>query len=659
MALSLFVAFDPSSLLAETLLPPVVVTANKQERPYEDVSASVTVIDRDEIRRQNATTVPEVLRNVVGANVTAVGSHGDDVDARLRGADRDETLVLIDGIPINDVREHRASFLGTIPLDNVERIEIVRGSQGVLYGSDAVGGVINIITRKRSDKNRIGAFFEGGNLQTLREGVEGSGSAGSAQYSGSFSRTDQGGRFGRDRFSESAVSANFGYKILPSLEVETGVNYLRDDQDLFYEFQTAFDPTIMGLLVQIDPDNDSHIHRDNVVGRVSLKATPKPWWEAQLHYGLFVDLEHLTNNAAGDTAPPGFTPGAQDFRGNGRQNTIDLRNFFTLYDTPSFATQLTVGFEFQDERFKFTDPPSSFPAPGQKGGRQNYAPYIQQTFRFFDGNLILTGGARYDHNTTWGHEWSPAASVLYKLKKTGTTFRASYGEGFHGPTMIDFFDQILLRATGDPSFQAVRLQPELSQSYEAGVEQKIGSWMNASAAFFYIDYDRLFDGLQFLQDAFSTGIEAGVTIEPLPWLKFGGNYTFLKAVDEVNHTRLADRPRHQGNFFVQAEPISRLDVRADVHVVGNRRIPDKISTSAGDLGVLFVDPAGNTSASGILPGYVKVDLSASYDLMRDRGALEQWKLYFKIENLFDDSYQEKFGFPAPGITFLAGTKATF
>src|SRR5262249_20217530 len=150
-------------------------------------------------------------------------------------------------------------------------------------------------------------------------------------------------------------------------------------------------------------------------------------------------------------------------------------------------TQLTVGFEFEDERLNFTDfgtdPPTVFPAPGQKGNRQNYAPYVQETFRFLDGNLIVTGGTRYDHNTTWGNEWSPAASLLYKLKKTGTTFRASYGEGFHGPTILDFFNQILLRLTGDPSFQAVLLQPELSRSYEAGVEQKVGTWGRVSATF--------------------------------------------------------------------------------------------------------------------------------------------------------------------------------
>src|SRR5262249_43957654 len=155
-----------------------------------------------------------------------------------------------------------------------------------------------------SEKNRVGTWFEGGNLETFREGIEASGSSNGLQYSGSFSRTDQGGRFARDRFSKDAVSANIGYKISPSLEVQTGVNYLRDDQDLFYDFETASDPTTNGLLVNINPDTNSHIHRDSVVGHVTVKATPKSWWRSQLDYGLFFNREHLTNSDIGDTAPP-------------------------------------------------------------------------------------------------------------------------------------------------------------------------------------------------------------------------------------------------------------------------------------------------------------------------------------------------------------------
>ncbi len=653
-------AFFSLASHAETVLPPVVVTADKQERPLDAVAASATVISREEIESQQARTVPEVLRNAAGVDVVSSGSFGDDTDVRLRGADRDEVLILVDGVSVNNVSEGRASFLGTIPLENVERIEIVRGSQGVLYGSDAVGGVVNIITRKGAETPTFSASFEGGNLETFRETVDGAFQVGKFRFSGGASRTDQGGRFDRDRFGETAVSANFGYRFLPELEVSAGVNYLRSDQELFYEFQSSFDPATGTILVKIDPDNDSRFHSDKVVSHLSVKGAPRPWWNAELLYGLFLDLEDLENTSAGDTADPGFFPGDQDFSGRGLRNSVDLRNFFSVYESPVFSTQLTVGFEFQDERLRFTDFGGfEFPAPGQEGARQNYAPYAQQNFRFFEEKLILTGGVRFDRNTTFGHEFSPAASVLFKIPRTKTTLRASYGEGFHAPTVLEFFDQVLLRETGDPFFNAIRLEPELSQSYEAGVEQAIGEWADLSATFFYIDYDRLFDGLQFIRDAYGAGVEIGATVKPLRWLKAGGNYTFLRAIDEATGSRLADRPRHRGHLFIEAEPTDRLTVRTDVNVVGNRAVPSAISTSGGDLDVLFIDPAGNTSAAGTVSGYVKVDLAASYEVLRNRLAMKSGRVYCKVENLLDDAYQEKFGFPAPGITFLVGAKASF
>jgi len=651
-------------LSAETVLPSVIVTANKQEKTQDVVAASSTVITRDEIDSRHSRNIPEILRNAAGLDVVSSGSFGDDNDVRLRGADRDEVLILVDGVSINTVTEGRAAFLGSIPLDHVERIEIVRGSQSVLYGSDAVGGVINIITRKGAEEPTFSAAFEAGNLQTFREVLDGAFQTEKFKFSGATSRTDRGGRFDNDRFGETSVSVNASYRFLPELEVGAGVNYIRSDQDLFYEFQSGFDPATGSLLVKVDPDNDNHFHTDAVVHHLSVKAAPKPWWSSELLYGLLVNLEDLENTSAGDVADPGFAPNDQDFEGREFRNTVDLRNFFSLFESSVFSTQLTLGFEFQDDRLHFTDIGGVvFPAPGQQGDRQNYAPYLQEEFRFFDEKLILTGGARFDHNTTFGSEWSPAGSVLVKVPKTKTTFRASYGEGFHAPTVLEFFDQVLLRETADPSFQALRLESELSQSYEAGVEQRFGESEGLSgdfrATFFYTDYDRLFDGLQFISDAYSTGVEVGGSLRPVKWLRVGGNYTFLKAVNEATNQRLADRPRHRTNLFIESDPTDRLKIRADVNVTGKRRIPDALSTSAGDIPVIFIDPAGNSSASGDLSGYVKVDLAASYEIIRDRFAMKSGKLYFKIDNILDDSYQEKFGLPAPGVTFLAGAKATF
>ncbi|MFO1519494.1 MAG: TonB-dependent receptor [bacterium] len=651
-------------------IPEVVVTATKKETLEEDVSASVTVINRKDIESQVGSTVPDVLQNLAGVDLVTVGTPGDDTDLRIRGSDRDEVLVLLDGVPINNIREHRALFLGIIPLEIVERIEIVRGPQSILYGSDAVGGVVNIITRKGTKNIQVPISFEAGNLGTFRETIGISDSPGKAEYNFLLNRMDQAGQFDRDRFGGWSAHGNLTYHFTPKVQASVGIHYFHSDQELFYEFLSSFDPATGAVLAKINKDNDNEFHRDVVVGRADVKATINKRWSLEFLYGLFVDRDSTFNTPFGDVAPPPFTPGQQDFNGSGIEHTADLRNFFNLYESEKFSTDLTVGFEFQRERVKFDDNPNGafFPMPGQPDSRENYAPYFLQNFRFWGDTLIVSGGARFDHNTTYGNEWSPRGSVLYKLKKTGTTFRASYGEGFHGPTILDFFNTVLQKELGLP-FQAARLQSELSRSYEAGVEQKIGKWAEVDASFFYTQFHRLFDELQFMDHAHVAGVEVNVEIKPISRLRLGGNYTFLSAKNDADGSRLSDRPENRWNIFAEGKPFDALQLRLDLNYVGSRLIPNVISTDVGDIPLVFIDsngvPEGGSIAAGLtekgrtLGGYFKVDFAANYHIAKNRWHMKDWKVYGKVLNLLNAQYQEKFGFPAPGITFLLGTQATF
>jgi outer membrane receptor for ferrienterochelin and colicin len=164
-------------------------------------------------------------------------------------------------------------------------------------------------------------------------------------------------------------------------------------------------------------------------------------------------------------------------------------------------------------------------------------------------------------------------------------------------------------------------------------------------------------------------VEVDLELKPLERLRFGGNYTFLKSKNEDTGTRLADRPNNTWNVFVEGRPMNSLTLRLDVNGVGNRLIPNFITTDAGDLPVIFIDPDGRiqggsfanalTENGRTLSGYVKVDLAATYNIVNNRWHLKNWKVFGKVENLLDDQYQEKFGFPAPGITFLLGSQAIF
>lgn len=673
---SLFISllfFTPSIYpqASHTTLSPVVVTADKSETSADQASAPTYVITEENIKTQGATSLPEVLNNVPGLDVVHLGSPGDDVDIRLRGADRDEVLILLNGVPINATRDHRALFLGNLPVENIERIEIVQGSQSVLYGSDAVGGVINILTKKGSAGVEPFVRFTTGNLGLFKEDAGISGSQGKALWYLSGGREDQRGRFERDRYKGTLASGNFSYLFNPDLQVDIGGQYIHSNQELFYEILTSFDAPTSSLVIRLDPDNNRFLNRDLLATHMQWKAKPLHRVETNLLYGFFGDWDRSANTSTNDTDPAGFTSNPQDFKGHGFRHHIDFKNAVEWLSSESLRASSIIGFEFEDERIGYTDLTSSFPAPGQKGDRQNYAPYLLNTLHILNDRLIVSGGFRWDHSTTFGSEWSPRISVIYKASDFGTLLRGNYSEGFHGPTILDFYNQVLFQATGNSNFHPVRLQAELSQSYEASVEQNFSDRAKAVATFFYIDYDGLLDELQYIPDAYTSGLQVSLSGKPLPndRVTLGADYTFLEGVNEASQTRLANRPHDRLHLFAEAKPVQRLSIRTDLNVVGNRLIPNKLSTSSGDFNLIIEDTAGNpsggtranslTEEGRTLAGYAKLDLSSTYTLTENKWGMEDWKVFVVIENLLDDQYQEKYGLPAPGISFKLGSSARF
>ena len=201
------------------------------------------------------------------------------------------------------------------------------------------------------------------------------------------------------------------------------------------------------------------------------------------------------------------------------------------------------------------------------------------------------------------------------------------------------------------------------------MDQKLGKWGEIGASFYYTQYHHLFDGLQFINNATVYGTEIELVMHPLKRLRFGGNYTFMHTQNDDDGTRLADRPNQQWNVFVEGRPLDKLLLRLDVDIVGNRLIPNTISTASGDIPFIFLDlngvPEGGSFAAAATPqgrtlgAYTTTHIAATYNIAKDRWHLKNWKVYGKVMNLFNSHYQQKFGFFEPGITFLMGTQATF
>ncbi len=634
---TVFAAEEDATPNEATELAPVVVTADRRPQSIEEVTSPIFVVDRQEIVDQGAQTALDALRTVPGVDVTSNGAPGDDNDIHLLGTDRDEVLVLIDGVPINTVLDNRPTILGTIPASTVERIEVIEGAQTGMYGSRAVGGVINIITRTGEPGIYGDVGFRGGNLGTFIEDAGTSGGAGNHRWRLHYQRWDQYGRFAHDRTAQNALSANWRYDFSDELDVSISPQYFNTDQEL------AFDAVAEGPIFYFPRDTNRALRRDTVVVPIQLALHMKPWWESYFDYSYYYQHVRLHNPPTGDVTP-GTILGDQFASSSEDRHRISFRNVFIPLDHQGYRDLFTVGFDVDVEHLGFLNGPSGgphvhFPLPGQKFDRQNYAVFLQNVFHLKRW-LILSAGMRYDDNSMFGHALTARASVATHIAPSGTTVKFNYAETFNAPL-------ITLYVLG------IQPQKETAQNYSAGVEQDLWGKGTLSSFFFYSDYDSFFsDGADPVgtNDAYAMSVETTLKLRPLRWLRFQGSYTWTRARDEVRNVPLPERPAHTWKAMLTVEPIKHLVFQADLRVVGERHW-------GTNSNFIFVDWQGNVS-DGTLDRYTRLDLAGHYTFSFPR-ILQDLRLSARVANVLNESYQEKFGHPAPGVNFLIGFSGTF
>ncbi|MBI4411747.1 MAG: TonB-dependent receptor [Deltaproteobacteria bacterium] len=654
----------------EAEIEEVVISANKIEQPLEEATVTIDRITSRQMEDQKADSVPDALRDISGLDVNSRGPQGEDIDFRLRGSDRDEVLLLLDGIPIHSTSEAKADFLDLLPVEHIERIEVLKGSQSILYGSDAVGGVINIIMKRGRPGKNFSFKWEAGNLSTFRETAGGSGGNDNTQIFAAFSRADSGGRGPNDFLSSNAFTGVFTHHVNDDFMVELGANLLVSDQELRKDQIITFsaDGSIHDYVV-----NDSNSERRFIVTTDFLKVENR-WngiYDTKITYGFNFIRERILNSNAGD-APvdetgTALTTNSNHFRSHSYRHDLDFLNNIRVFNDEKRRIEnlFQAGFAITAEHLSFISNSlegdvgaglpfsTSYPTPGSKANRQNYAVYFQDIFNWKD--FTLTAGMRYDNNSTFGEELSPRASAAYHIKKTDTKIHGAYSEGFHAPIISDFFD---FTVGGAVTSIPIKGQQELSQSYEAGVDQYL--WdrkIFARAVWFFIDYDRLLDIAQAVNDASSWGIETDIGVKPFEWLEFGGNYTYNRTHNDDDGTELTMRPRHRLNVHTTVKPLKGLILRADVNRVSSRLTPGTISLTLGDFPVVFFDSANRSDS--LVAGHVNLDLAASYSIPHKISWIKDWEVFARGQNLLDDEYEESFGYDMPGIQVYGGTKIDF
>ncbi|HEX4387873.1 MAG TPA: TonB-dependent receptor [Steroidobacteraceae bacterium] len=599
-------------------LEQVVVTATRIPTPEDHLASSVTVITAEDIAAKQERTLTDVLQDVPGLNVVQVGGPGGQTSLFIRGTNSNHTKVFIDGIDVGDPSNSTASFdAGQLLTPDIERVEVLRGPQSGLYGADAIGGVINVITKSGSGPVKLSAGIEGGNFDTFNQAASVNGQASDFHYAANIEHLHVGAT-----------------PVTPLDLLAPGEQRIDD----YYDNVTA--STKLGL----DVTNDFSL---SLVGRYAnthLRTTGSD----DVNFG-FPDPEQSQSNATAysgrasarllsfdgfldDTLGVAYThystlsitPGFADVRNTGDRTKVDWQGAL------KFSERETLLLGAETERDEISDPVSA--STRINSGYTELQSQLGDSF-FSAVNL------RYDDSDQFGSKVTYRIAPTYVIAASGTQLKASLGTGFKPPTLSELFQSFPPFFFANPNLKA-----ETSTGYDVGIEQAWSAGaVRAGATYFHNSITNLITtdetGTTYANVGHATtdGVESFLAWQAMKTLMLRLDYTYTEATDDVLHEELLRRPKHKGTVQARWQASTPLSFAATVLWVGS-----------------WVDGNRDFSVPRLeAPGYTVVNVTANYDLS------DQLSLFGRINNLFDRQYQEPVGFMKPGIGAVIGLKATF
>jgi vitamin B12 transporter len=571
----------------------VVVTSSLDAVPRQDTPAATSVITGEEIQERQARTLADLIWSVPGVTVATAGAPGQQTSVFIRGANSNQTLLLWNGIPLNDPLLGGVNWQ-FVPLEGAERVEVVRGPFSALYGSEAMGGVVQVITGSKQGGMVNLEGGQGGYVQGLTAIGANLGSTVHLDVTGHVQRSD--GTLNNDFFDGEEGVARALWSFDPSSDL--GLLLRANDSRTGVPFSSGV------------PTPDSTISWQEREAAVPLNVTGGRW---------LLDGQISDTRFSSDFHSPDDPFGA--FDSSTRSQAVDGRavGSYHLLNEPGQNLEVSLGTEYQHLEVTYLDT-----SPTDLDGihQRTWAGFGEA--RYGTGPLHLDVGVRRDDNDVYGGQTSLRAGGVLRLAEK-TLLRASYGQAFRAPTLGDLYFPF----SGNPD-----LRPETSTSYELGVEQGLGPWRFAATGF--DNHQRnliVFDNFTFQEinvgKARSRGVEGEVAYRR-GIVSAELNGTRLDAIDEDTGLELLRRPKWSSNLVLSARP-GEWTFNFTGRYVGER----------ADL-----DPV--TGAPATDPGFVRLDLAARWQAVRRLAP------YARIENLADRRYSEVLGYPNPGRTFIGG-----
>ena len=599
----------------------VVVSATRIPTPESEVASSVTVITADDIAAKQSQTLPDILKDVPGLNLVQTGGPGGLTAIYMRGTNGNHTKVIVDGIDVSDPTSTDGSYdFSRFLTQDIQSIEVLRGPQSGLYGSDAIGGVINITTRSGSGPAHFTASAQAGSFDTFNQGAALSGSEGQFRYTVNLEHLHTGSTpvtpldllapgepRNNDYYDTLTGSTKLGFDVTRNFDLGLVVRYSDSHQRL-----TGDDPFNFPSTPEAE-QSASNTHQLYTRASAHLLAFDGAFEQT---LGIAYSRLYSSDFTPPADGPPTFFSGERlkvDWQGNIR-----------------FASAETLVLGAEHQRDEMSSPVSA--AQSIDSG------YVELQSGLGD-RLFNTLSVRYDDNDHFGSKVTWRIAPVYVIKETGTRLKATVGTGFKAPTIDELFHSYpVFNFFANPN-----LEPESSHGFDLGFDQSLaGGQLTFGATYFRNVISNLItDNADFttyanIGRARTDGVESFIAYQPLKSLTLRLDYTYTQAIDAILNQDLLRRPKHKGSLNLGWQATTRFSLHTTVLTVGD-----------------WADGNRDFSIPRLrAPGYTTVDVAANFDIN------SKLAVFGRVDNLFDRRYQNPTGFLHPGLGAFAGVKVS-
>lgn len=604
-------AMLPVTAFAQTAEEDIIVTASGFEQPRSETGQAIDIVDRDRLDQLQSPTIADALQTVPGISIATRGGLGSQTSAFIRGGSSAQTLVLIDGVRINDLTSPNGAFdFGALMTGNVGRVEVLRGPNSIIWGSQAIGGVVNVqsIVPVSGFEGRIGAEYGSYDTKRLNANIAGNSGVLEGSVGGSFVNSDGisalAGGSERDGYDNLTGNARLKVNVSENFNIDFRSYYNRAT----VEYDSAFGVGANGLPIS---------RNRQFVGYVGANF--------DLLDGRMQNRIAYTRT---DIKRVGTDPVVFSFNNFNVRGAIDRAEYHAAFDLNDAMT-LVAGAEYER-----TFASTSFEGAAPDVARNDVGSGFGQIIVRPVTGLTLTAGIRHDAYSDYGGQTTFGGNAAFTPNEGRTVFRATYGEGFRAPTLTE----------GQPPFGNPDLKPETARNFDLGVEHQ---FLDNKAQVFATYFNRrsndliTFSAISFqsenIDKVTATGFEAGLNLTPTDRLDIRAIYTL---VDAINRTaganfgnRQALRPQHSASLTADWQTPFGLSLGSSLLLIG--------------------DSFDNASNSIRLDGYALVGLRASMPLT------DNLEVYGRIDNLLAADYAVVAGYNSFGRNATVGVRAKF